>query len=303
MPNRKTHFAVVYLCTILLTFVFLGGTAFVIYKQFVEKPAESSSAVSSEDDILFQPDKEQNQTLLFILEGGEKDRDDVFVVTRFLPVEEKVYFIPIPGQTFSQLNTTKSTVYEFYRTGGAARAVEAVESALNIQVEKYVRFDKTAFNTLVDIFGGVNYTVPYDMIYDNKETGESVVLREGRQLLDGTKLRWLITFPAFKEGEDFRIKLMGSVFSDMVNQALTERLANTLDSSFNSIINGVETNITAYDYQFRKDAILYLIQPGTSPVQFLIPAWEENDAKQFALTSAFKDEVLERFQVEPIIPM
>lgn len=301
MKKKKSSFMAVYLVTIIVTLVLLGGTAIIVYKQFVAKPEKIKVESSSSDDILFTPDEEQNLTTLYILEGGDTEVDDVFLLTRFLPVEGKFICIPILGSTYSQINTTKSTVYEFYRTGGSLKAVEAVENATNVHIQKYMKFNKDAFNALVDILGGVNFTVPYDLIYDNKTTGESVVLKQGYQPLDGIRLRWLFTFPEFAEGEEYRAKMIGSAITEMLNQALSERLANTIDNSFTNIINSVDTNVTAYDYNFRKDAILYLIQPGTTPAQFKITTGEFNDKKQYVLDDTFKDDLLFWFDVEPII--
>lgn len=303
MKKRKRHFAAIYLSALLLTIVLLGTTAFVVYKQFFEKPVESTVQSDDESDILYVPSEDENLTVLYILKGGEKPTDAVFVLTRFLPAEEKLILLPIPGETFSQINTTKSTVYEFFRTGGALKAVDAVSKALNIPVDKYVQFDKNSFNTLIDIVGGVNYTIPYDLIFDNTETGESVILREGRQLLDGNKLRWLLTFPEFKEGEDFRTKMTAAVLTDMLNKAQSERIANTLDSSFKTIVNAVDTNITAYDYQFRKKGILNMIQPGTEPVEFKLTDGEHDDENRLVLSDRFKEDVLYWFKVEPVVEM
>ena len=303
MTKRKTNLAKIYLVTFLTTFVLVGGTAIFVYSHYMNtklnQNAETSSAESGATP--FAPDAKQNQTVLYILDCGDKASDDIFVLARFLPIEKKLILVPIEGETYSQINTKKSTVYEFYRTGGALQAVQAIENSTNINIEKYMKFNKDAFNTLVDIFGGVNFTVPYDMIYENKETGESVVLKQGRQPLDGIRLRWLLTYPEFKEGEEYRDKIVGSAVTDMINQSLGDRLASTLDTSFNSIINTVDTNITAYDFTFRKDAIAYLIESGETPAQFKTPTGKLNEENQFVLDTKFKEDLLYWFKTDPIV--
>ena len=303
MSKRKTSLVKVYLVTVFITLVLVGGTAIFVYTQFLsDKPKASSETSSVQSGIMpFVPEVEQNQTVLYILDCGDTETDDIFLLTRFLPVEQKLILVPISGNTFSQINTKKSTVYDFYRTGGSLSAVEAVENATNIDIEKYMKFNKDSFNTLVDIFGGVNFTVPYDLIYDNTKTNESVVLRSGRQSLDGIRLRWLLTFPEYKEGEEYRNKMTGSAISSMINQSLGERLDGTLDLSFNSIINSVDTNITAYDFNFRKDAISYLIEAGNTPAQFKTPVGKLNEEKQLVLDTKFKEDLLYWFEVDPIV--
>ena len=301
MSKKRKSSASVFLITILITLVLVGGTAIFIYTRYVSPKPKPNTSSSSSGYIPFVPDETQNQTILFILDAGNTPTDDIFLLARFLPTQKQLILVPISGQTFSQINTTKSTVYDFYRTGGSLKAVEAVENSTNIRIERYMKFDSEAFNSLVDIFGGVNYNIPYDMIYNNTVTGESVVLREGRQPLDGIRLRWLMTFPTYQEGEDYRQKVVGSAITDMINQSLSERLENILDISFKNVINSVDTNVTAYDYNLRKDAIAYLIEPGKTPVQFKTPVASLNDQKQYILDNKFKEDLLYWFQVKPII--
>ena len=297
MTRKKKNVALAYLITILTTFVLVGGTAVFLYSRLSFDKDDSSSS-SSSDEIPIEITSEQNQTLLFVLDSGSQESDAVFVVARFLAPDKKLILVPVQGDTFSQINTEKSTVYDFYRKGGVIKAATAIENALDIKIQKYMKFDKQAFQSFCDIFGGVNVFIPYDLIYENQETGESVVIRSGQQYLDGIRLRQMATYPEFKEGEEYRSKILGVAVTDMINKSLGERLYNTLDASFNAIINQGETNITAYDYKFRKDAMLNMIVPGEVPAQFTLCTGTYNEDKQFVIDSAFKDNLKTFFLLE-----
>ncbi|MDN5378055.1 MAG: polyisoprenyl-teichoic acid--peptidoglycan teichoic acid transferase [Clostridiales bacterium] len=304
MKKSKARFAAVWLVSTLITIVLLGGTGMLLYQKYFSPESSSKEESYSGDDLVFTPGEEHSQTTLFILDAGDGENNKIFVLSRFLPADGQFILIPMPGKTFCQVNTKKTTLYEFYRTGGSSSAVSAFENALNIPIEKYMKFDRDSFNTLVDILGGANVDLPRDFFYINPETGENTNLKKGRQLLDGNKLRQLLTFPEFDEGEDFRTKITASVLADMLNGAVSERLADTLDNSFKAIINSVETNISALDYDFRKKAIEYLIRPGTKPVTFKLPQGEYSKDKQpvFMLDSKFGEDVAYWFKVESLMP-
>ena len=291
MAKKRKKVALAYLITIFVTFVLIGGTTVFLYLKLGLSDNNSSSSNSEEDKLVFKATEEQNQTVLFVLDTGDNMTDTVFVVSRFLPTQDKIVLIPVQSDTFSQINTQKNTVYNFYKTGGVMQASTAIENAFNIKIQKYMKFNKDAFQSFVDIFGGVNYNIPYDLIYDNETTGESTIIRSGNQFLDSIKLRQLFTFPQYKEGEQYRAKTVGTALTDIINRNLGERLYNTIDSSFNTLINKTDTNITAYDYQFRKDAILNMITPGKTPVQFQICSGKYNEHNQFEIDDTSKENI------------
>lgn len=303
--KKRQNVAVVYLVTIVITFLLVGGTAYMIYQKYLQptlgKPQVTASTAATE----YAPTVEECQTVLYIFDANGTSTDAasgksdvVFLLGRFLPTEKKFILAPLYPDTFAQLNTTKSTLYDFYRKEGTEKLVAAAQAAVNIPITQYMRFDKPAFESLCDILGGARVNVPNDLIYDNLTTGESTVIRAGEQNLDGIRLRQMFTFPEFKDGEEYRAKIVASTVTDMINSALGERLLGSIDNSFKTIINAVDSNINAYDFSQRHDAIAYLIKEGEKPVMSILPIGKANDKGQFVLSEAYKEDILYRFKVE-----
>jgi anionic cell wall polymer biosynthesis LytR-Cps2A-Psr (LCP) family protein len=53
-----------------------------------------------------------------------------------------------------------TTLYELYRNGSGTGARDGAETALGIDIDKYVVLDNTAFETFCGLFSGTTYTVP-----------------------------------------------------------------------------------------------------------------------------------------------
>ncbi|MEG0615238.1 MAG: LCP family protein, partial [Oscillospiraceae bacterium] len=175
--KRKSAFAI-YFTTILITLVLAGSTALFVYVKVTNMPKNPATTSTTTDELgKYLPEVEQNQTILFILNGGETKTDTVFMLVRFLATEDKLILTPISGKTFAQINTKKSTVFDFYSKGGYLQAVDAVASATNVPVDKYVNFNKETFNTFIGVFGGVRFKVPEDVTYENPVTGEKTAIK------------------------------------------------------------------------------------------------------------------------------
>ena len=75
-----------------------------------------------------------------------------------------------------------------------------------------------------------------------------------------------ITYSMFSGGESERAFKAASMLSYMVNGSDGKYVSDSLDNSFNTIINmtDVDSNITSVDYKNRKNAIKNMFEYGTS---------------------------------------
>lgn len=298
MLNRRNRKVLpVYLITIILTFVLAGTTAVILFLNIEKEQTKNPANSNVSDELKFIPEAEHSQTVLFIYDGGEDMNDVSFALMRFLPQDESVIFVPIPSNTYCHVNTVKSTVFDFYKKSGSMKTVQAVSEAFGIPVEKYMKFNRDAFNTLVNIFGGLTFSVPQDITYTNKKTGENTNLFSGKQYMDGTILTKMITYPGYSGGEEFRSKLAVNAITDMINQTSAERLKNTLQDSFDKIINCVESNVSAFDFSFRKSSIEYILDNSETPAIFMLTSGKLNDNGQYVLDENFISDVKIKFSI------
>ena len=145
--------------------------------------------------------------------------------------------------------------------------------------EAYAEFVKVC-----DILGGVTYAVPEEVEgFGSDGTG---------QFLNAEQIDRFVTYPFFENGESQRAYTASAVISDMVNQSDGVRLADSLDNSFNTVVNMTNTNITAVDYKKRKVAVKNMLERGSSISSFFIidgTNSEEDFIPNKATIADFKD--------------
>ncbi len=261
MAKKKAgRIAVPFLITIFIGLLLIGGSAIFLYNYFelgedeeLSEPIARSIATATYED---------SHTVLLILDSPEQRCKSTFVMMRSVPKEKKLLFMGIPANTIALVDGGQLSLSESYITGGASSAVSFSEQVLDVEIDKYITFNKEAFLKACDIMGGVSYSVKEEIV------GFETTKQE--QYLNGEQIYTYITYPMFEKGEEQRAYTTASLLSSMVNQADGKRLADGLDRSFNTIINLVDSDITAVDYKNRKTGIKYMLERGNAIARFRI---------------------------------
>lgn len=295
MASKKVKIAATYFITIILTMVLLGGTAYFIITHYVfaEKDDGSDLDALLKPDTQtvtegYQPTFENNKTILIILDAEKRESGSCFLLLRFLPTEQGALVMPIQSDCEVNGANGKTTLYELFRTGGTTKAIAAIKEITGLEIDHYMKFDKDSFTNALDIFGGVNYKIPYQLIYDNKETGEMTVIQEGEQFLDATLIRRVLTYPLYKNGESYRATVLAMLTADLLNQNLGTGMSDRLDSCFSTVINsGMETNITSYDYEDQKKALAYVLDADEDTVSIVLPIGGYNEDGRYVMNQDF----------------
>ncbi len=262
MAKKKTgSIAVPYLVTMFIAILILGGGTFFLLnylgilngdKELPEPPAREITTVTYAD----------NHTILFILDEPEQKCPTTFMLMRSVPKDRRVVFLGIPTNTIAVIDGNQQNLKDAYDTGGVTAAVNFTEQVFGVTVDRYMKLDSPAFVKICSILGGVTYPVAEDVAGFNSE---------GKEIyLSAENIDKYVTYAAFKDGEVERAYNASSVVTAMVNQASGVRVADNLDISFNTVINMVETNITAVDYQNHKFAIKDMLERGNSIATFYI---------------------------------
>lgn len=289
MSNKKSgRIAVPFLVTIFIGLIIIGGAALFIYSYFElgadEKPSEPIArnvATATYED---------SHTVLLILDLPEQRCSSTFVVMRSVPKEKKLLFVGLPSNTIALVDGKQTSLKESYERGGASTAVSFSEQILDVEIDRYMVFGEEAFLKACDVLGGVSYAVKEDIIGFQDTDGE--------QYLNGQQIMTYITYPMFEKGEEQRAYTTSALLSSMVNQSDGKRLADGLDRTFNSIINLVESNITAVDYKNRKAGIKYMLERGNSFARFRIVTGKTASG-DFIPDNTFRESMKEEYFEEP----
>ncbi|MCX7711391.1 MAG: LCP family protein [Clostridia bacterium] len=71
---------------------------------------------------------------------------------------------------------------------------QVIKEKFSIEVDEYVKVNTDGFNQVVNLFGGVEVNVPYDMNYDDPTQDLSIHIAKGKQRLDGKRAEGFVRF-------------------------------------------------------------------------------------------------------------
>ncbi|MDE6591552.1 MAG: LCP family protein [Oscillospiraceae bacterium] len=294
MAKRSAKIAVTYFVTIICALGIIGGAGYFALKKVMNSESDMDKLNPEAEITLANPDGEYvpeqgyGQTALFICEYERKASSVCFVMTRFVPYENKLVVVPLQSDICTVSGGKTNTLYEFYRLGGTAEAVKAVEAATGITVDKYMKFTNESFTVFSDYMGNIDYEVPYNLVYENEETGDSTVIKAGVHTLDSAMLGKLLTFPEYRGGEEYRAKVVGAIVVSLINSGAKGYLKTGRENVFTSIVNSdVETNITKYDYEDLEPAFGYVLDNTNTPAQLVIPSGIYNENNCYVLDDSF----------------
>lgn len=272
--------------------------------QYMLDPPRNTDDEAAEIDRIgaeagYTPTEADNKTSLIIFDSEKRMSGSCFMIARMIPTERRLVFMPIPADTCARLDGTENSIYEYYRMSGSQKAVKAAEAIFGTEIDYYLKLNNESFSTLVNVFGGVEYNIPYNLIYSNPDTGEEIIFREGETYLESDGLRKLLTYPLYNGGEEYRAKVMGVAVTDLVNKNIAAGFSSHIDDYFSIVINSpVETNFTAYDYQEQSEAMKYIAESYERIASFVSVTGTYNEKSFFVLDESFLQAVPEWLKLE-----
>lgn len=222
----------------------------------VESKAEKPSKIS------YTPNKNDRLNILIGL-TDDTDRLITVYLCRLYPQKQSIPATSLPVETLFQSNDELITLEHQYSQNGMLGLCDAVSGMLNIEVDKYAKISKNDFISIVNYIGSIEYFIPENLVYENKEQNIYINIPKGIQNLDGERLYTLITFPQFSDTL-FKHKLYTDIISSYINLRLDEWYMNNIDSVFAFIVNNSESNISVIDHAQYKKPFLYTITSGNN---------------------------------------
>ena len=272
--------AIPFLLTILISLIIIGGAALYIFNK-VDNNGKSSTPDSVETNEYYTPTAEDSKTLMLIFDTEDSNSPVTFMVLRIDPEMKKYVCIPLASTSIIDYDGQILSLEEHYNNGGVIETKNSLESLLCVPIDRYMKMNGEGFQKICDILGGVQIYVPSDV--DDMESGE--------QYLAAAQIQKLVTYGEYKNGEQQRMIMVGTIVSSMLNQVSGERVAAGLDNSFTAVINLVDSDISVIDYSESSVALKYLLKQGNDPAEFRNPIGTELENGYFELDKSIKEDV------------
>lgn len=250
------------------------GTASYVYEKSKEISPYFANQVYNPVTMEFE-EKEEPINMLVMGVDEQGIRTDVMFVIRYDIEKNKINLLSIPRDTKYKVDSELYKILKFnynipenkivklneihaYAGSGIRnKATEyAIESLLGIKIDKYIKFNLSAFKKIVDGVGGIEMYVPQDMYYSDPQQNLYINLKEGRQKLTGDTAEQLVRFRKGKKGTGY---LHGDIDRVSMQQEFIkaffknikdkDKLLNvsTINNLIRTYFDDVETNFQLHD--------------------------------------------------------
>ncbi len=284
--KRGGHVAIPFLLAFLLAILGIGAIAMYLF----DKLDGEDNTIQKMPGTITKPTSEQDATLLFILDEPSNPEPLSFLLARIRPGEKEIVLIGLPDNMLSIVDGRQDTLSGFYSNGGVQQVKQAILFETQIETDRYIILNSEGFQKICNIFAGAYYQVPTGLLgfTDSSEP----------QYLGPAQMEKLISYPLFEQGEIQRSALCADLISEMINQTDYDRIVSSMDNNFKTLINMMETDISAIDYNNEKDALKYMYTYGSSTIATFRVATGtiEPESDVFILDSNFYNGVSEFFE-------
>ena len=254
-----------------ISFVVLFPTSVFVAINFIDLSHDNAKQAEAKPEFIIS--KEQDMNMLLTVCRKNPEPADVYIIIKISAHDKLISIANLPSDTTTMVNTKQGSLKELFDWGGIDYVKLAVENLMDITIDRTVKADNYAIESIVDKLGGIEMTLPECMTYEN------ISLTSGRQLLDGVR------FCAVLRNQPINAML-----------AIGDKLTTQTDisSTFLYIANLCVTDISAYDIELHKNGWKQMIKDKN--VELIIPQLEfETLNKHQKLTNNSKDECIKAF--------
>ncbi len=181
--------------TVFLIIAFLAFMSINLGIQYA-KLSRMTTLGNNVENVLDEPpiQGKMNMLLLGVDEGGH--RSDTMMVISVDNIKNDIKLLSIPRDT--KITLSNGQVIKANALIGFERreelVIETIKALTKMPIHYYCEVNFDGFKEIIDILGGVNYNVPFDMNYDDPAQDLHIHLKAGMQHLDGQAAHDFVRF-------------------------------------------------------------------------------------------------------------
>ncbi|MBQ8541090.1 MAG: LCP family protein [Clostridia bacterium] len=240
--NVKKYLLIV-TCTTLIFAIFSAG---IIYfnSAFGGGVNMPDGTVDEHVQGLEEVEKSKPYNILVLGVDVEAKLTDVMMLCQIDPVDHQVSMLSIPRDTRIKLNNRNIKINSSFSHGGVEQVINCVKDLTGLPVHHYFLIDTKAFRDTIDALGGVYFTVPRKMDYEDPLQDLYIHLERGYQLLDGEKAEQLVRFRRYTNGDIDRIKVQQDFLKELIEQKLTAAYILKIPEVYSIVEKNSSTDMT-----------------------------------------------------------
>jgi LCP family protein required for cell wall assembly len=198
-----------------------------------------------------QKSETAEDSLNFLVLGTDREAGlcDVMMLVNVNFTSTEVAALQIPRDTYAKYTdrSYKKLNGAYSMLGGAASTAQFIGEAMGISIDHYVCMGLDALCDVVDVIGGVDIEIPFDMRYSDPEQGLYINFRAGQTHLDGALAEKFVRFrSAYAEGDLGRLDAQKLFITALIEKTLSE-FSTALAIRICEKVEGIETDMTVQD--------------------------------------------------------
>ncbi len=163
----------------------------------------------------------------------------------------------IPRDTyvdFGSRHTRKINGVLNYFGDDALKTLEFFEKSMDIEIDYYAVVDLDVLTTTVDLLGGIEIDVPFDMVYEDVYQNLKINLSKGRHVLNGKEAEQFVRYRSgYIEGDIGRIDAQKLFIAALADNVLSGIPLSKMIKLCVTILPEIKTNINVSDCLFFLD--------------------------------------------------
>lgn len=184
--------------------------------------------------------------LMFLLAGVDSTgaetgtRTDTLMLMRFNFNDGDIDVLSIPRDTRVYVKGKLDKINHAHSYGGMQLTLSSLRAFLGLDIDYYLEMDFEAVKKLVDVIGGVEYSVPDGIDFEFE--GETI--QAGKQKLNGAQsLAFLRHRSSYRTGDLGRVQAQQDFMKTLFRQVLSVRNVFALPGLLDVVANDMKTNI------------------------------------------------------------
>jgi LCP family protein required for cell wall assembly len=172
---------------------------------------------------------------------GDKGRSDTMIVMAVNPKLKTTKMISIPRDTYTEIvgHGTTDKLNHAYAFGGIQMSMDSVENLLDIPIDYVMEVNMEGFQTIIDTFGGVSVTNPFDFTQDSIHYAAGEITLDGKEALSYVRMR-----KGDPNGDFGRQDRQKQVIEGVLHEGTSVKSLLKYRSVFNALGDNVKTNMS-----------------------------------------------------------
>ena len=171
---------------------------------------------------------------------------DVIMLVSYNATKNEIGVVQIPRDTYAEFTESsyKKLNGAVAALGGERELCEFLSNALSVKIDHYISLDLFSLGEIVDVLGGVEVDVPFDMDYEDPAQKLSIHLKKGKNILDGEAARKFVRYRSgYLEGDLGRMDAQKLFLAALVKKLKSDLSVFEIGAIVAAVSDNIKMNI------------------------------------------------------------